>query len=80
MLLLERNTNQGVPIFSIASRIFLKDITRFRDETTLPTLFIEDGLAATHDLIPRSTRTVLPARRYQYCLPVESRSAARPAW
>ncbi len=45
-------------VFSIASQIVLKDDTRFRDETNLTALFIEDGLATTHDLIPRSTRTV----------------------
>jgi len=45
-------------IFSIASQIVLKDATRFRDETNLTTLFIEKGLVATHDLIPRSDRTV----------------------
>ena len=45
-------------VFSIASQILLKDATRFRDETNLTSLFIQDGLVITHDLIPRSTRTV----------------------
>jgi MoaA/NifB/PqqE/SkfB family radical SAM enzyme/GT2 family glycosyltransferase len=44
--------------FSIASQIFLKDSTRFRDETNLTRLFVEDGLAATHDIIPAGTDTV----------------------
>jgi GT2 family glycosyltransferase len=40
--------------FSIASQIFLKDTTRFREETNLTRLFVEDGLATTHDLVPAS--------------------------
>jgi GT2 family glycosyltransferase len=38
--------------FSVASQIFLKDTTRFREETNRTRLFIEDGLATTHDLVP----------------------------
>jgi radical SAM protein with 4Fe4S-binding SPASM domain len=40
--------------FAVASQIVLKDRTRFRDETNWTTLFVEDGLATIHDLIPRS--------------------------
>jgi GT2 family glycosyltransferase len=40
--------------FAVASQIILKDTTRFRDETNWTTLFLEDGLATIHDLIPRS--------------------------
>jgi radical SAM protein with 4Fe4S-binding SPASM domain len=40
--------------FAVASQIFLKDTTRFRDETNWTTLFVEEGLATIHDLIPRS--------------------------
>jgi GT2 family glycosyltransferase/MoaA/NifB/PqqE/SkfB family radical SAM enzyme len=45
-------------VFSIASQIVLKDHTRFRDETNLTALFVEEGLAIAHDLIPESTQTV----------------------
>lgn len=45
-------------IFSIASQIILKDTTRFREETNWTTLFVENGLAATHDRIPESTQPV----------------------
>jgi MoaA/NifB/PqqE/SkfB family radical SAM enzyme/GT2 family glycosyltransferase len=38
--------------FSIASQIFLKDTTRYRDETNWTRLFVEDGLATAHDMIP----------------------------
>jgi GT2 family glycosyltransferase/MoaA/NifB/PqqE/SkfB family radical SAM enzyme len=51
-------TQRDPSVFSIASQIVLKDQTRFRDETNLTTLFLENGLATTHDVIPRSTRTV----------------------
>jgi GT2 family glycosyltransferase/MoaA/NifB/PqqE/SkfB family radical SAM enzyme len=44
--------------FSVASQIYLKDETRFREETNWTRLFVENGLAATHDLIPRSGRTL----------------------
>jgi radical SAM protein with 4Fe4S-binding SPASM domain len=40
--------------FAVASQIVLKDTTRFRDETNWTTLFLENGLATIHDLIPRS--------------------------
>jgi radical SAM protein with 4Fe4S-binding SPASM domain len=50
--------HRDASVFSIASQIVLKDLTRFRDETNWTALFIEDGLATTHDLIPRSARTV----------------------
>jgi len=40
--------------FAVASQIVLKDTTRFRDETNWTTLFLEDGMATIHDLIPRS--------------------------
>jgi GT2 family glycosyltransferase len=45
-------------VFSIASQILLKDPTRFRDETNLTTLYVENGLVETHDVVPRSTQTV----------------------
>jgi GT2 family glycosyltransferase/MoaA/NifB/PqqE/SkfB family radical SAM enzyme len=45
-------------VFSIASQILLKDSTRFREETNLTTLFLENGLATIHDLIPQSGDTV----------------------
>lgn len=38
--------------FSVASQIFLKDTTRFREETNRTRLFVEDGLVTTHDLVP----------------------------
>ena len=44
--------------FAIASQIVLKDTTRFRDETNWTTLFVENGLATIHDLIPRSDMSV----------------------
>jgi GT2 family glycosyltransferase/MoaA/NifB/PqqE/SkfB family radical SAM enzyme len=44
--------------FAISSQIFLKDRTRFREETNWSALLIEDGLATIHDWIPRSDRTV----------------------
>ena len=44
--------------FSIASQIFLKDATRFREETNWSSLKVESGLAALHDLIPRSDKPV----------------------
>jgi GT2 family glycosyltransferase len=43
-------------VFSIASQIFLKDSTRYRDETNWTALFLEDGLATIHDRIPQSER------------------------
>jgi GT2 family glycosyltransferase/MoaA/NifB/PqqE/SkfB family radical SAM enzyme len=46
-------------IFSVASQIMLKDRTRFRDETNWTKLFVEDGLATIHDLIPESSKTVV---------------------
>jgi GT2 family glycosyltransferase/MoaA/NifB/PqqE/SkfB family radical SAM enzyme len=44
--------------FSIASQILLRDRTRFREETNWTTLFLENGLATIHDLIPRSSDPV----------------------
>jgi len=44
--------------FSIASQIFLKDTTRFRDETNWTTLLVERGLATVHDWLPRSESPV----------------------
>jgi GT2 family glycosyltransferase len=41
-------------VFSISSQIFLKDSTRFREETNWTTLMLEDGLATIHDRIPQS--------------------------
>jgi GT2 family glycosyltransferase len=40
--------------FSIASQILLRDRTRFREETNFTTLFLENGIATVHDLIPDS--------------------------
>jgi GT2 family glycosyltransferase len=45
-------------IFAIGSQILLQDATRFRDETNWTTLFIENGLATIHDLIPQSSDIV----------------------
>ena len=45
-------------VFAISSQIFLKDTTRFRDETNWSALLIEDGLATIHDWIPRSETPV----------------------
>lgn len=53
-----RHRSSGV--FSIASQIVLKDPTRFREETNWTTLFLEDGIASAHDLVPPSA-----------CLPTE---------
>jgi radical SAM protein with 4Fe4S-binding SPASM domain len=44
--------------FSIASQILLRDRTRFREETNWTTVFLENGLATIHDLIPRSDHPV----------------------
>jgi GT2 family glycosyltransferase/MoaA/NifB/PqqE/SkfB family radical SAM enzyme len=43
---------RGPSVFAIASQIFLRDSTVFRDETNLTALLLEDGLATIHDLIP----------------------------
>ena len=39
-------------VFAVGSQIFLKDSTRFREETNFTSLHFEDGLATVHDLIP----------------------------
>ena len=39
-------------LFSIGSQIFLKDSTRFREESNWGALLIESGLATIHDWIP----------------------------
>ena len=44
--------------FAIASQIFLRDPTRFRDETNWTALLLEDGLATIHDCIPQSGEPV----------------------
>jgi GT2 family glycosyltransferase len=44
--------------FSIASQIFLKDTTRFREETNRTRLFVEDGLATAHDVLPTDAAPV----------------------
>jgi len=44
--------------FAIASQIFLKDTTRYREETNWSTLLVESGLATIHDWIPRSDAPV----------------------
>ena len=56
--LTEAGSHRDPMVFSIASQILLKDVTRFRDETNWTRLFIDGGLVATHDLIPRSSATV----------------------
>ncbi|MDX1980703.1 MAG: glycosyltransferase [Bryobacteraceae bacterium] len=43
-------------LFAAGSQIFFKDPTRFREETNLTALLLEEGLAAVHDLIPESNR------------------------
>ncbi len=47
---------RAAPVFGISSQVFLKDPTRFREETNWGALLIEDGLATIHDWIPRSDR------------------------
>jgi radical SAM protein with 4Fe4S-binding SPASM domain len=44
--------------FAIASQVFLKDRTRFREETNWTRLFLEDGLVTIHDQIPQSGASV----------------------
>jgi radical SAM protein with 4Fe4S-binding SPASM domain len=44
--------------FSVASQIYLKDQTRYREETNWTRILVEDGLVNIHDLIPRSQRVV----------------------
>ena len=48
--------DQGV--FSVGSQIFLKDKTRFRDETNWGALLLESGLATIHDWVPKSDAPV----------------------
>lgn len=48
------SSHRDATCFAVASQIVLKDTTRFRDETNWTTLFLENGLATIHDLIPRS--------------------------
>jgi len=56
--LLTAGAQRDDSVFSIASQIMLKDSTRFREETNLTKLFLENGLATIHDLIPKSAGTV----------------------
>jgi len=56
--LLAAGAHRDAGVFSIASQIMLKDSTRFREETNLTRLFLENGLATIHDLIPESADTV----------------------
>jgi len=44
--------------FSVASQIYLKDQTRYREETNWTRILVEDGLATVHDLIPQSCAAV----------------------
>ena len=44
--------------FSVASQIYLKDETRFREETNRTRLFLEEGLVTIHDLLPDSGQAV----------------------
>ena len=39
-------------VFAIGSQIFLKDPTRYREETNWTAMLIENGLASVHDRIP----------------------------
>ena len=43
---------RSADVFSIGSQIFYKDRTRFREETNLTALRMEDGLVTIHDRIP----------------------------
>jgi GT2 family glycosyltransferase/MoaA/NifB/PqqE/SkfB family radical SAM enzyme len=56
--LLAAGMHRGENVFSIGSQIMLKDTTRFREETNLTRLFLENGLATIHDLIPNSPNTI----------------------
>jgi GT2 family glycosyltransferase/MoaA/NifB/PqqE/SkfB family radical SAM enzyme len=56
--LLAAGAYRDAGVFSIASQIMLKDSTRFREETNLTRLFLENGLATIHDLIPESDATI----------------------
>jgi GT2 family glycosyltransferase/MoaA/NifB/PqqE/SkfB family radical SAM enzyme len=56
--LLTAGAHRDANVFSIASQIMLKDSTRFREETNLTRLFLENGLATIHDLIPESADAV----------------------
>ncbi len=56
--LVAAGAHRDANVFSIASQIMLKDSTRFREETNLTRLFLENGLATIHDLIPESSETV----------------------
>jgi GT2 family glycosyltransferase len=56
--LLEAGRWRAPLTFSVASQIFLKDTTRFREETNLTRLFVENGLATTHDILPTGTDAV----------------------
>jgi radical SAM protein with 4Fe4S-binding SPASM domain len=49
---------RGSSVFAIASQVLLKDETRFREETNWTALFLQDGLATIHDLIPQSEDSV----------------------
>jgi GT2 family glycosyltransferase/MoaA/NifB/PqqE/SkfB family radical SAM enzyme len=51
-------TLRSADVFSIASQIFLRDTTRYREETNLTAFRIENGLATVHDLIPSSAEPV----------------------
>jgi MoaA/NifB/PqqE/SkfB family radical SAM enzyme/GT2 family glycosyltransferase len=46
---------RGQDVFAIASQIFLKDSTRFREETNFGFLQLEGGLATIHDRVPETT-------------------------
>lgn len=45
---------RGDDVFAISSQIFFKDTARFREETNLSAMQVEDGLASVHDVIPES--------------------------
>ncbi|HET8548964.1 MAG TPA: SPASM domain-containing protein [Bryobacteraceae bacterium] len=45
-------------VFAVASQIFLRDATRFREETNLTELRLENGVVTVHDVIPASASPV----------------------
>ena len=47
---------RAADVFAVGSQLFLKDRTRFREETNWNRLFAEDGLAQVHDRLPSGDR------------------------
>jgi GT2 family glycosyltransferase len=46
---------RAADVFAVGSQIFLKDSTRYREETNLCVFLIENGLATVHDRIPKGS-------------------------